>query len=74
MHAFDEIRTIFKGIANRVEALRRTSRFVCGDCERNERCGLPPDEKCVVKAAQLARDDDYQRRAPANYYRAVWPR
>jgi hypothetical protein len=34
---------------------RRRSTFTCGQCERWERCGLPPHEDCVVRAAQLAR-------------------
>jgi len=74
MRTLDEIKTVFAAIADRFAAVRRTSRFTCGDCERNEQCGLPPDGECVVKAAQLARDEDYQRRAPAGYYKAVWPR
>ena len=68
------MRTIFTAIADRFAAMRRTPRFTCSDCERNEQCGLPPDEDCAVKSAQLARDDEYQRRAPAGYYKAVWPR
>jgi hypothetical protein len=34
---------------------RRSTAFVCGDCERWQRCGLPPSDRCIVKAAQLAR-------------------
>ena len=34
---------------------RRTPAFLCGDCERWERCGLPPHDDCIVRAAQLAR-------------------
>ena len=26
-----------------------------GKCERWQRCGLPPDDRCIVMAAQLAR-------------------
>jgi len=74
MRALDKIRTAFTAVADRLAAMRRASRFTCGDCERNERCGLPPDDNCVVKAAQLARDEDYQRRAPSGYYKAAWPR
>jgi hypothetical protein len=34
---------------------RRGEEFVCGDCEEWQRCGLPPNENCVVRAAQIAR-------------------
>jgi hypothetical protein len=40
-------------------------RFVCGDCERWERCGLPPSDDCIVKAAQMARDPDRPKKRPA---------
>jgi len=73
MHALDGIRTVFSAIAVRIAASRRASGFTCGDCDRNERCGLPPDENCVVKASQIARDGDKNPRPP-NYYSAVWPR
>lgn len=32
--------------------------FACGTCERNLRCGRPPDAQCVVMAMQLARGDN----------------
>ena len=68
------MRTIFTAIADRFAAMRRTPRFTCSDCERNEQCGLLPDEDCAVKSSQLARDVEDQRQAPAGYYKAVWPR
>lgn len=74
MHALDRIRTAFSAIADRFAAVRRGSQFTCGDCERNERCGNAPDGKCVVKAAQIARDGDDSPRPPGSYYTAVWPR
>lgn len=36
--------------------------FTCSDCERWERCGSPPNDACVVRAAQLARGDWKLRR------------
>jgi len=38
-------------------ALWRRPEFTCGDCERSDRCGLPPSDRCIVKAAQIARGD-----------------
>ena len=67
------LQAMFNAIANRFAATRRASEFTCGDCEQNERCGLPPHEDCPVKAAQIARDGNFSR-APREYYKAVWPR
>jgi hypothetical protein len=41
----------------RFVALRQDSNFTCGDCERSDRCGLPPSKNCIVRAAQIARGD-----------------
>jgi len=43
-------------------ALRRRSEFTCGDCERSDRCGSPPSETCVIRAAQIARGDWKRKR------------
>ena len=74
MHLFDEIRKVVATVAGRIAATRRGSEFTCGDCERNERCGLPPHDNCVAKAAQIARDGEYNQRQPASLYKGVWPR
>jgi hypothetical protein len=37
--------------------LRRDSNFNCGDCERSDRCGLPPNKTCIVRTEQIARGD-----------------
>ena len=44
--------------------LQARHEFTCGDCERWERCGLSPNDTCVIKLAQLAR---YDRRSPSRY-------
>lgn len=51
------IQDVFAGFAGTVAALRRRPEFTCGDCERSDRCGLPPSDHCIVKAAQIARGD-----------------
>jgi hypothetical protein len=57
------IQDVFAGFARTVAALRRRPEFTCGDCERSDRCGLPPSDHCIVKAAQIARGDwDRKRR------------
>jgi len=65
MRTFDGIRAIFTAIAGYMGASRLASRFTCGDCERNERCSLPPDDNCIAKAEQISRGDENRRRAPA---------
>ena len=40
-----------------IATLRRRSDFTCGDCERSDRCGLPPSDTCIVRAEQIARGD-----------------
>ena len=39
-----------------VIARLRRRKFSCGDCERWQSCGLPPDENCVVKLSQIERN------------------
>ena len=56
------IHNVFAGFARTVAALRRRPEFACGDCERSERCGLPPSDRCIVKAAQIARGDWTRKR------------
>ena len=43
-------------IAGSITARLSEPTFNCGDCERSQRYGLPPDEKCIVRLAQIERD------------------
>lgn len=54
----------FTRLARLIDALHTRSEFTCSDCERWERCGLPPSDSCIVRAAQLERGD-WKRRARA---------
>lgn len=56
MRMFDAAHGAFARIARLIATLRRTPELACGDCERWERCGLPPNDRCIVRAAQIARD------------------
>ena len=38
--------------------------FTCGECERWERCGLPPSDKCITRAAQVARRSEEPQLRP----------
>ena len=73
MPTFAVVRRIAAMIAAERETSRRLSRFTCGDCEQSERCGLPPDDGCVIKAMQIARDGDQRAQRPSAAYVAVWP-
>lgn len=65
------------GIRARLSALLsglfRKPEFTCSDCERWERCGLPPNVPCVVRAAQLERGDWKLRRQARALSRTVGP-
>jgi hypothetical protein len=68
MAAFHTIREKFARFANAIAVLRQRAawaEFECSDCERRERCGLPPDKNCVVKAAQIAGEGGRPRRKRA---------
>jgi hypothetical protein len=53
MPAIDFVRTLFDRFTRRARVPRRDE-FACGDCVMNERCGQPPSEDCVARAAQIA--------------------
>ncbi len=46
----------FSRVRDFIDGLRRPPAFVCGDCDRNQHCGLPPHEDCIQKAIQRERD------------------
>ena len=54
MRTLDIIRRVFRNRIARTSWTRRSD-FTCGDCERWERCGLPPHDDCVHRAEQIAR-------------------
>ena len=63
MRALDVFRGVTKAIGDSIANGLSGSTFNCGDCERSHRCGLPPSEKCIVRAAQMERDPNgYKRR------------
>lgn len=55
MRIADIVQGTLTKLASMSAALRRPSEFTCGDCERMERCGLPPSDDCIEKAAQIER-------------------
>jgi len=65
------------GILARLSAIRSLlfprPEFTCSDCERWESCGLPPNDDCVIRAAQLERGDWKLRRQFKALSRTVGP-
>jgi len=47
---------VIRGLAALIARSRTRPGFVCGECERWQRCGRPPDKNCIVMAQQIARD------------------
>ena len=64
MRTFDIFRGIFPKRMALMSQRQRRSDFTCGDCERWERCGLPPHDDCIHRAAQIARGVMGQTFAP----------
>jgi len=56
MGVTNSIQRLLAKFASAIEA-RPDSDFTCGDCERSDRCGLPPSNTCIVRAEQIARGD-----------------
>ncbi len=54
MRVLDFVQEILAKAAS-IGAKRRHSDFTCSDCERVDRCGLPPRDDCIEKAAQIER-------------------
>ena len=50
--AFKTVRTALSRFAVSLAGRSRPD-FICGDCDRWERCGLPPGTNCIARAAQI---------------------
>jgi hypothetical protein len=64
MSARDIVRSALTRFAHWIAAGRKTE-FICQDCERWRRCGLPPDANCIARAEQVERLEN--RTTPARY-------
>jgi len=73
MSVISAFRSIAGAFSRQIAVMRRTSLFTCGDCERSDRCGLPPSDTCIIRAEQMARGDwKARRRAKALLRTALW--
>ncbi len=67
------IRSMLARIAKRNAARRRLAEFTCADCDRWNRCDLPPNAICIARQEQIARGDWMdRRRARALPYVSTW--
>jgi len=51
------VRDLVSKLASTPRSLRQPAEFVCADCERWARCGMPASDNCIFKAEQIARGD-----------------
>ncbi len=56
MRALDHIHEGLTRIAALVRP--REPVLVCGQCDRWQRCGSPPSDRCIAKLAQIERERD----------------
>jgi hypothetical protein len=56
MRLFDAARAVFAKLTALIARARQRPEFFCAECERREQCALPPDNRCVVMAAQIERN------------------
>ena len=68
MRTFEILRGAFPKRMALMSRRPRRPDFTCGDCERWERCGLPPHDDCVHRAAQIARGATSVKRLPLFMY------
>ena len=63
MSAFETIRNALSGLANKIAGRHRPD-FICNDCDRWQRCGLPPSGNCLARAAQIDEREKLGYRPP----------
>ena len=56
MQTIQSLKAVIHRIVSRIAGARRKSALYCGQCERWERCGLPPHRDCVPMLAQVEQD------------------
>jgi hypothetical protein len=56
MRVFDAVQATIAKLTALIARARRGREFFCAECERREQCALPPDNQCVVMAAQIERN------------------
>jgi hypothetical protein len=62
MSGAEFLKQVYGKVGRLLSARRNDAEFSCGDCRVSERCGLPPSEKCVARAAQISDGRERPRR------------
>ena len=58
MRLLDYLLRVIASAANTIKEIRKEPEFSCGDCERQQRCGLTlKGSNCTVLAIQISRDN-----------------
>ncbi len=73
MSKTEPFRKLIKALASYLPQ-QKPVQFSCGDCERNEQCGLPPHDDCTERLLQIARDGEKRPPRSDYLYPAMWPR
>jgi hypothetical protein len=61
MHISESIQRLMMKVVGLFAGHFRGPEFVCGDCERWERCGLNPSDNCPFRLEQIARHEQSRR-------------
>jgi hypothetical protein len=73
MGAIHSVKAFLNKIAGRIRAGRAKPVFYCAQCERWERCGLPPNEDCIPMLTQIELQGG-ELKDGRNSVAAAWPR
>ena len=74
MSAATGIRDFLNKLASTLASPQRPADFVCADCERWARCGMPSSDNCIYRAEEIARGDwRVRRRVKALSLAMGWP-
>ncbi len=57
MHISESIQRLMMKVIGLFAMRFRRPEFVCGDCDRLERCGLSPSDNCPFRLEQIARHE-----------------
>jgi hypothetical protein len=73
MRAIHSVKALVTRIVSYVTTARARPVFYCAQCERWERCGLPPSEDCIPMLTQIELQGG-ELKDGLNSVAAAWPR
>jgi hypothetical protein len=72
MRALHSVKAFVNGIMGHMTTARAKPIFYCSECERWERCGLPPSSDCIPMLTQLELQGRDLKEG-SNLVAAAWP-